>query len=114
MFVFSVVVRSCTCARVSVKPFQRTVLTLLTLTLSVARHILASMDITRTVADLNDLNDLVEAQCVAGIDKDESLDALFTSWKLRLGMFKDIQPKSALLVTKAINGGPWSGEHGSC
>ena len=72
------------------------------------------MDITRTVADLNDLNDLVEAQFVAGIDKDESLDALFTSWKLRLGMFKDISQRvhcSLHRLSMAVRG---AASNGSC
>lgn len=60
------------------------------------------------VADLNDVPELIHAQVNAGIDRDEIFSALFNSWVDRLRKHTKMSPKGKIMVTKAINEGPWA------
>jgi hypothetical protein len=61
--------------------------------------------------DLADVGELLAAQVDAGLDRDEVLQSLYTSWAQRLSVAARLSPKGKTIVTNALQQGPWSAEH---
>lgn len=60
------------------------------------------------VSDLKDVPELIHAQVNAGIDRDDVCLALFNAWADRLHKHTKMRPKGKIMVTQAINDGPWT------
>ena len=60
------------------------------------------------VSDLKDVPELIHAQVSAGIDRDDVFMALFNAWVDRLHKHTKMRPKGKIMVTQAINDGPWT------
>lgn len=60
------------------------------------------------VSDLKDVPELIHAQVNAGIDRDDVFLALFNAWVDRLQKHTKMKPKGKIMVTQAINDGPWT------
>ena len=60
--------------------------------------------------DLADARDLVAAQVNAGLDRDDVITSMFSSWVTRLSAYTRMPPKGKTMVTNAINAGPWTAE----
>ena len=59
------------------------------------------------VRELGDVPDLLEAQVVAGLCKDEVIEALFRSWSSRLANIGRLSDKAKTMITTVISSGPW-------
>lgn len=72
---------------------------------------IASMTSVEDLArELGDVKDLIEAQVQAGMNRDEVMEALFTSWTSRLAACGKMTPKAKTILTSAIQRGPWNGD----
>ena len=75
----------------------------------VAHHFASAMSSPeQLVRELGDVPELLEAQVVAGLCRDEVIEALFRSWSSRLANIGKLSDKAKTMLTTAISSGPWS------
>ncbi len=57
--------------------------------------------------ELSDVAELIQAQCDAGLCREDVLQCVYNSWASRLSACAKFSPKGKTLLTSAIKNGPW-------